>query len=287
MLCAIYVLNSEGIISDDVKEKALLQLRNFFFIFNTTQQTSNRTDKIISSISFDIYHCKNENEFKMLFSEFLYELEGYILNKDYKLMFETNQSFKYSNKDKTLKRNSRLVKYILELICDIEQHDTKLDYNTLTIEHLVSDDGNMNNASIWNLTLTSEDINSEKLKNKSVSDKIKILKENSSIRLNLALEKYFENKEFNFAKRKEDIINSIFDDVFIFDKMIFGINDSDMKKYKDQYDFLKNRIKDLELLEILKKHGKLFEIKINNDPNLAEYKERWNNYISRDDKEIK
>jgi len=31
----------------------------------------------------------------------------------------------------------------------------------------------------------------------------------------------------------------------------------------------------------------MFEIKINNDPNLAEYKERWNNYISRDDKEIK
>lgn len=287
LLCAIYVLNSEGIINDDVKEKALLQLRNFFFIFNTTQQTSNRTDKIISSISFAIYNCKYESEFKILFSEFMYELETYISNKDYKLMFETNQSFKYSNKDKTLKRNSRLVKYILELICDIEQHDTKLDYNTLTIEHLVSDDGSMNNASIWNLTLTSEDINSEKLKNKLVNDKIKILKENSSIRLNLGLEKYFENKEFNFDKRKEDIINSIFDDVFIFDKMVFGINDSDIKKYKDQYDFLKNRIKDLELLEILKKYGKLFEIKINNDPILAEYKERWNNYISSDDKEIK
>lgn len=284
LLCAIYVLNSEGIINDDVKEKALLQLRNFFFIFNTTQQTSNRTDKIISSISFAIYNCKYESEFKILFSEFMYELETYISNKDYKLMFETNQSFKYSNKDKTLKRNSRLVKYILELICDSEQHDTMLDYNTLTIEHLVSDDGSMNNASIWNLTLTSEDINSEKLKNKSVNDKIKILKENSSIRLNLTLEKYFENEEFNFDKRKEDIINFIFDDVFIFDKMVFGINDSDIKKYKEQHDFLKNRIKDLELLEILKKYGKLFEIKINNDPILAEYKERWNNYISSDDK---
>ena len=191
LLCAIYVLNSKGIINDDIKQKALLQLRNFFFIFNTTQQTSNRTDKIISSISFAIYNCKYENEFKILFSEFMYELETYISNKDYKLMFETNQTFKYSNKDKTLKRNSRLVKYILELICDIEQHDTKLDYNALTIEHLVSDDGSMNNASIWNLTLTSEEINSEKLKNKSINDKIKILKENSSIRLNLALEKYF------------------------------------------------------------------------------------------------
>ena len=69
--------------------------------------------------------------------------------------------------------------------------------------------------------------------------------------------------------------------------MVFGINDSDIKNYKYQYDFLKNRIKDLELLEILKKYGKLFEIKINNDPILAEYKERWNNYISSDDKEIK
>lgn len=284
LLCAIYVLNSEGIINDDVKEKALLQLRNFFFIFNTTQQTSNRTDKIISSISFAIYNCKYESEFKILFSEFMHELETYISNKDYKLMFETNQSFKYSNKDKTLKRNSRLVKYILELICDFEQHDTMLDYNTLTIEHLVSDDGSMKNASIWNLTLTSEDINSEKLKNKSVNDKIKILKENSSIRLNLTLEKYFENEEFNFDKRKEDIINFIFDDVFIFDKMVFGINDSDIKKYKEQHDFLGNRIKDLELLEILKKYGKLFEIKINNDPSLAEYKERWNNYISSNDK---
>lgn len=287
LLCAIYVLNSEEIISDDVKEKALLQLRNFFFIFNTTQQTSNRTDNIISSISFDIYHCKNENEFKILFSEFLYELEEYILNKDYKLMFETNQSFKFSNKDRTLKRNSRLVKYILELICDIEQNDTKLDYNSLTIEHLVSDDGSMNNASIWNLTLTSEDINSEKLKNKSVNDKVRILKENSSIRLNLSLDKYIKNGEFDFDKRKEDFINFIFYDVFIFDKMIFGIKKDDINTYKKQYDVLKNRNNDIELLELLKKHGKLFEIKLNNDPSLAEYKERWNNYILSDSKEVK
>ena len=180
-----------------------------------------------------------------------------------------------------MKRNSRLVKYILELICDIDQHDTKLDYNALTIEHLLSDDGSINNASIWNLTLTSEDINSEKLKNKSVSDKVQILKKNSSIRLNLALDKYILNEEFNFDNRKEDIINNIFDDVFTFDKTIFGINDNDIKKYRVQYDFLENKIKDFGLLEILKKHGKYFEVKINYDPSLATYKERWNKYLSR------
>ena len=211
----------------------------------------------------------------------MYELETYISNKDYKLMFEANQSFKYSNRDKSLKRNSRLVKYILELICAIDQHDTKLDYNTLTIEHLLSDDGSIKNASIWNLTLTSEDINSEKLKNKSVRDKVQILKENSSIRLNLALDKYIINEEFNFDNRKEDMINNIFDDVFTFDKTIFGINDNDIKKYRSQYHFLENKIKDFELLKILKKHGKYFEVKINNDPSLDMYKERWNKYISR------
>lgn len=280
LLCAIYVLNLKGIISDDVKKKALLQLRNFFFIFNTTQQTSNRTDKIISSISFEIYNCKYESEFKILFSEFMYELETYILNKDYKLMFETNPSFTYSNKDKTLKRNSRLVKYILELICDMNQQDTILDYNALTIEHLMSDDGTAKTASIWNLTLTSEDINSEKLKNKSVNDKVQILKANSSIRLNLELDKYIENEEFNFHKRKEDVINSIFNDVFTFDKTIFGINNKDIDKYRLQYNLLKNKTKDLELLEMLKKYGKFFEIKINNDPNLAMYSKRWNAYLS-------
>lgn len=280
LLCAIYVLNSERIINDDVKEKALLQLRNFFFIFNTTQQNSNRTDKIISSISFKIYNCKNENEFKILFSEFMYEIGTYILNKDYKSMFETNPSFKYSNKDRTLKRNSRLVKYILELICDKAQHDTRLDYNALTVEHLLSDDGNLNSASIWNLTLTSEDINSEKLKDKPVLDKVRILKENSSIRLNLCLDKYIENEEFNFDKRKKDIINIIFDEVFVFDKTIFGITKEDIKKYKFQHDFLEHKVKDLELLEILKKHGKMFEIKLNNDPSLATCKERWNKYNS-------
>lgn len=74
---------------------------------------------------------------------------------------------------------------------------------------------------------------------------------------------------------------NIFDYVFTFDKTIFGINDNDIKKYRDQYDILENKIKDFGLLEILKKHGKYFEVKINNDPSLSMYKERWNKYLSR------
>lgn len=164
LLCAIFVLNGNGIIDEEVKEKSLLQLRNFFFIFNTTQQTSNKTDKIISAISYKVYNCKTSNEFKIVFSEFMYELESYIMQKDYKLLFESNQSFKYSNKDTTMKRNNKLVKFVLEQICVIDQNDTKIDSNNLTIEHLKSDDGSLDNSSIWNLTLTTDQINSEELK---------------------------------------------------------------------------------------------------------------------------
>ncbi len=281
LLCAIYVLNSKGVITDNVKDEALMQIRNFFFIFNTTQQTSNRTDKIISSISFEIYNCKHENEFKMLFSEFMYELDEYILNKDYKSMFETNQSFKYSNKDKTLKRNSRLVKYVLEQICDKSQNDTRLDYSNLTIEHLISDDGSLSNSSIWNLTLTSDNINSEMLKDKPVIEKIQILKDNSSIRLKLSLENYVDGSGFDFNKRKQDLINIIFDEVFVFDKTIFKISSDDIKAYRLQYDFLKYKVKDKELLEILKKHGKLFEVKLSKDPKLEIYKQCWDSYKSK------
>ena len=279
LLCAIYILNTEGIITEDVKNKALLQVRNFFFIFNTTQQTSNRTDKIISSISYEIYHCKYENEFKILFSKFMYELDTYIVGKDYKYMFENNQSFKYSNKDKGLKRNSRLVKYILELVCDKGQNDTKLDYSSLTVEHLVPDDGDSNNASIWNLTLTSEDINAEMLKDNSITKKINLLKENSSIRVNLELDRYIENDIFNFNKRKQDIINIIFDEIFVFDKNILNISEEEFERYMSNYSVLENKVEYKELLKLLKKYGKMFEVKLNKNPELKEYKKLWDEII--------
>ena len=44
LLCAINILYSNGIITAEVREKALLQIRNFFFIFNTIKETSNKTE---------------------------------------------------------------------------------------------------------------------------------------------------------------------------------------------------------------------------------------------------
>lgn len=279
LLCAIFVLNENNIIDEELKEKSLLQLRNFFFIFNTTQQTSNKTDKIISAISYKVYNCKTTNEFKIVFSDFMYELESYIVQKDYKLLFESNQSFKYSNKDTTMKRNNKLVKFVLEQICVKDQHDTKIDSNNLTIEHLKSDDGSLENSSIWNLTLTTDQINSEELKNKEIKEKIKILKEKSTIRINQNLDKYLINGVFNFNKRKSDFLDLIFDEIFTFEPDTFNISKEEISLYK-KYEKLLMKNNDSELVSILKENGTMFLKKLENDPKLKNLYDRFNNYRS-------
>lgn len=279
LLCAIFVLNENNIIDEELKEKSLLQLRNFFFIFNTTQQTSNKTDKIISAISYKVYNCKTTNEFKIVFSDFMYELESYIVQKDYKLLFESNQSFKYSNKDTTMKRNNKLVKFVLEQICVKDQHDTKIDSNNLTIEHLKSDDGSLENSSIWNLTLTTDQINSEELKNKEIKEKIKILKEKSTIRINQNLDKYLINGVFNFNKRKSDFLDLIFDEIFTFEPDTFNISKEEISLYK-KYEKLLMKNNASELVSILKENGTMFLKKLENDPKLKNLYDRFNNYRS-------
>ena len=279
LLCAIFVLNENNIIDEEIKEKSLLQLRNFFFIFNTTQQTSNKTDKIISAISYKVYNCKTANEFKIVFSDFMYELESYIVQKDYKLLFESNQSFKYSNKDTTMKRNNKLVKFVLEQICVKDQHDTKIDSNNLTIEHLKSDDGSLDNSSIWNLTLTSDQINSEELKNKEIKEKIKILKEKSTIKINQNLDEYLINGVFDFNKRKSDFLDLIFDGIFTFEPDTFNISKEEISLYK-KYEKLLMKNNDSELMSILKENGTMFLKKLENDPELKNPYDRFNNYRS-------
>lgn len=279
LLCAIFVLNENNIIDEELKEKSLLQLRNFFFIFNTTQQTSNKTDKIISAISYKVYNCKTTNEFKIVFSDFMYELESYIVQKDYKLLFESNQSFKYSNKDTTMKRNNKLVKFVLEQICVKDQHDTKIDSNNLTIEHLKSDDGSLDNSSIWNLTLTTDQINSEELKNKEIKEKIKILKEKSTIRINQNLDEYLINGVFDFNKRKSDFLYLIFDEIFTFEPDTFNISKEEISIYK-KYEKLLMKNNDPELVSILKENGTMFLKKLENDPKLKNLYDRFNNYRS-------
>lgn len=272
LLCAIFILEKRNIISDNTREKSIRFLRNFFFWFNTTQQTSNRIDKLMSSISYKIYHCETEIEFKVAFIELVYKFREYLKNKDLKYMLFDNRSFKYSNKDKTLKRNSRLVKYILVQYCNSLQTDSALVPDELSIEHLLSDDGTDNTNSIWNFTLTSQSINADELRNKSIEEKISILKDRSSIKSNQVLDKYMKNGEFDFEARKEDIFQTLYEDVFHLDYNIFHITKEDMMEYRQIESLVKE---EPELLNLLRNSGKYFLEQLKNNPNNLTLKEKF------------
>lgn len=270
LLAAVEVIFTKGIIDESIKIAVYRNLRNYFFIFNVCSHTSNKTDKIVSKASYDIYHCNTKNHFKMLFTKFFFDLEKMISNdENMKSMFINNQAFKYSNHNSAYKRNGRMVKYILFNIYKNMQKDTNLSADQLTIEHLNSDDGSNDNSSIFNLTLTSSEINAEKLKNKPVLEKIKILSEESSIFYNKNLGTYVINGSFNFSKRKEDLLNQIFD-YFKFDTQCLGLTLYDVQQY---FSLLDQISINSNLTNLLMETGRNFKATLFNDPKYLDLKQ--------------
>lgn len=270
LLAAVEVIFTKGIIDESIKIAVYRNLRNYFFIFNVCSHTSNKTDKIVSKASYDIYHCNTKNHFKMLFTKFFFDLEKMISNdENMKSMFINNQAFKYSNHNSAYKRNGRMVKYILFNIYKNMQKDTNLSADQLTIEHLNSDDGSNDNSSIFNLTLTSSEINAEKLKNKPVLEKIKILSEESSIFYNKNLGTYVINGSFNFSKRKEDLLNQIFD-YFKFDTQCLGLTLYDVQQY---FSLLDQISMNSNLTNLLMETGRNFKATLFNDPKYLDLKQ--------------
>lgn len=275
VLSAIALLEKRGIISTELKEKSFIVLRNYFFVFNTFRLSSNRMDKLMTNLSYNVYHSSYSAEFKMYMSQFLYDAKKLLPDGDVKSTFIENKSFRFSNKDETLSKNRSLVRYILGSIYKLEQYDTVLSLNDLTIEHLQNDNGYSDNSLLQNLTLTSSEINSEELRNKTLNEKIAILKNKSTIKGNQNLEEYWDDKKgFDFESRKANMLSSIFDDVFNFDPSLFNITEEQVQVYFGDYGLISKK-GNSELLDILKKHGNQFSKVLSNDPKLAPYKDNY------------
>ena len=274
LICAIYTLQNRNIISGDIVEEVLKQIRNFFFIFNVTRQTSNKTDKLISNISYQVYSCQYEVEFKFIFSDFLYKCNDYIKNRNYKDEFINNTSFRYSNVERSLRQNNHLVKYVLENVCNYYQHDTIISANEMTIEHLISDNGMVPTVSLENLTLATEDLNSNRLRNKSIKEKIEILSNESSITVNKKLGQYFKNNQFDFTSRRDDLVEVIFDQIFNFSPEILHLKSEDINIYR-QIEKILIANNELDILILLKKHGRYLYKQISANNQYETIKERF------------
>ncbi|WP_243408346.1 DUF262 domain-containing protein [Streptococcus dysgalactiae] len=243
LLTAISLLEKRGTITCELKNEAFKILRNYFFTFNTFRLSSNKMESLITTLSFDIYHVQYAQEFKMYLSRFLYDAQKVLPDGDVKNTFIENKTFRFSNKDDTLSKNRSIVRYILASIYKLDQYDTDFSTNSLTIEHLIGDDGYTDNSLIQNLTLTTSNINSDELQNKDIRQKLDILKKQSTIKKNQQLEEYWiDNNGFDFLKRKSDLLDLIFDNVFRFDTNIFNLTKNDVDEYFNRYEKnIKNR----------------------------------------------
>lgn len=280
LLSAVLVLERNGIIMEEERKKVFLSLRNFFFIFNGMQKTSNKTEKIFGQYSYSIYNCKRNAEFKMHMSDLFLKLGKFIDKSEFINNMKNHPSFRYSNKDKTLDRNGKLVKYTLVEYCRAFQNDTKISLKDMTIEHLKNDGEQSRNTYIGNLTITNQLTNGSKLKNNIIKEKLKILEEESSIIANKKLKSYYNeaNDFFDIDKRGEELISTLYEKIFDFRPDIFNLKDKEVEDYFSLLEIVAN---DEDLLNLLKNHGKNFINKLEKDPSLLEQNKRLNTLLTK------
>jgi uncharacterized protein with ParB-like and HNH nuclease domain len=264
LLAAIEVVYKREIITAEERTISFHNLRNFFFLFHACANTSNKTEDTIAKASFDVYHAQSELDYKFIMSNVFLELSKYIPERSVDELLFTTPAMHYSNNNATYSKNNRLVKYILFCLYTPEQRDTILDQSRLTIEHLLNDDGSLRNSSIYNLTLTSGDINANELKNKQIAEKVKILEEKSSIVANRKLKTYLD-EEGNYLEeqRKADLKEAAVHSVFQYKESPFGFT----KEMVSDYFKMKQELHDdSELLNVLLEKGINIRIYLSHNP---------------------
>lgn len=267
LLCATELLLRRGVICQSARNAAFTLLRNYFFRFNAAGLTSNKTDSAISWASYAVYHCAYETEFKFILRGLFSRLVGFVGFDDFKRGLFTSTSLQYTNKKRRGRNNSKLVGYVLVEYCQHYQLDSSIEPDKLTIEHLMPDDGEYETAQIANLVLTSEDLNSRELGCKPVIEKIEILTDQSSIKVNQRLGQYVVGNEFDYERRKDDMARQLYEEVFPFSPDDLGIDGAALDWYSKCESAMKG---DTALLDLLHKYGMSIVKRLERDPSLAE-----------------
>ncbi|WP_207627752.1 hypothetical protein, partial [Bacillus sp. MM2020_4] len=162
------------------------------------------------------------------------------------------------------------------------QTDAYLNENDITIEHLLGDNGDTENAHIHNLALANGTVNSDKLRNKPVNEKILILNDYSNLHVNHRLPNYLsEDGKFISEERKENMASQLFYEVFKFQPDFFGWSKNDLSQYLLKLTKIKElnvtsekmKLDKIKLEKALRDKGKHFDVVIKNDPTYEHLKE--------------
>lgn len=277
LLTSIVLQRRKGLIDEEVEKKAMTSLRNFFFLFNALDLTSNRTDKPVTLAAYGIYHARSKTEFRIVLTELLAKLAVNIDAQAFEGHLFTNNSLHYSSKAQALKKNSKLVRYVLAAYANAYQVDLSVNPDALTIEHLVPDDGMSQTTALANLTLTSGPVNQRRLGVRPILEKLQILGEASNLNINKNLEKFVKaDGSFDVDARNAEMARDLVEKVFPFDPYGFGVNEAQLREYRDREKLFAG---DDELLKLLCETGVDLETRLENDPSLGDALGRYKKLI--------
>lgn len=175
----------------------LEKLENFHFLFSAICNIgTNKIEKLLHDYSLSL----ETNFSDKIFKELIDKLKD--LKPDYDF-FKSNLFKKgFSNKDKDLDKNRKIIKYILWKIEYYYQSSWELILWNINIEHIRNDDWSIWTWIIWNLLPLSEDFN-WKADNKNFKSKISYYEKSKLESVKVFLNKYKQISDWNDEKINE------------------------------------------------------------------------------------
>src|SRR5699024_12518412 len=111
------------------------------------------------------------------------------------------------------------------------------------------------------------------------------LNSKSTIKDNYNIEEYYnyDTDKFDYVSREKDIFENLYENVFPYNPYIYGINETQIKNYYDNYELVKN---DKDLLEILKLKGIHFENFLKNNPLYIEQYKKYRELLRSEERRV-
>ena len=177
VLLMLKVKKDTQVISEELYERCMIYLRNFFIAFNLDNNTSNKIELDVANLSYRILVSEYASEVEKNVLSFLLKFDVYFKEKD--VLTKGIDNIVYTNRSTRKNVSSRLIVYLFKpLILDVETNAfANYDFEDFNVEHILNDSNNENvYYSIGNLLVCPQKIN-DKMKNKEYQEKRKILLE--------------------------------------------------------------------------------------------------------------
>ena len=205
VLLMLRVKKDTHVISDELYERCIVYLRNFFIAFNLDNNTSNKIELDVANLSHRILISESASEVERNVLSFLLKFEVYFKEND--VLADGLDNIVYTNRSTRKNVSSRLIVYLFKpLILDAETNAfANYDFEEFNVEHILNDSNNENvYYSLGNLLVCPQKIN-DKMKNKEYQEKRKFLLESKITYLEQFASSYVEFNLSDVDTRSEKV----------------------------------------------------------------------------------